>query len=159
MSRGRILVAERDGVYLVKLLGDVRLTLCASISDYLQRIFSGPKPRAVYVDLSEAEGVDSTTLGLLARLALFTRDRYALKTRLVGGEEGLLRVFDAMDIAELFERIPAAPDLPLTELPAGEPDAERTRQEVLAAHRLLVNLKPELATEFYDLISSLERNP
>ena len=35
MSDGRILVAEQDGVYVLKFLGDVRLTLCPSLDQYL----------------------------------------------------------------------------------------------------------------------------
>ena len=158
MTKGRILVAENDGVYLLKLTGDVRVTLCASIADYLERIFSGETPDEVYVDLFDAEGVDSTTLGLLARLALYTEEKFGFKTRLLCDNPSILRVFEAMDIDSLFEVLgtDVAPDLKAAEIDPGEPGEEELRQQVLEAHKLLVKLNPELMGEFYDLISSLE---
>ena len=158
MTKGRILVAENDGIYLLKLTGDVRVTLCASIAEYLDRVFSGKTPREVYVDLFEAECVDSTTLGLLARLALFTTEKYGFRTRLLCNNPSILRVFQAMDIDGLFDILDTdvAPDMEPAEIDPGEPDEDELRQQVLEAHKLLVKLNPELMGEFYDLITSLE---
>jgi anti-anti-sigma factor len=108
LNEGRILVAEHDGVYLLKLDGDVRLTLCSSISQYLEKIFSCRIPSEVYVDLLDAECVDSTTLGLLARLAIHTQRVFGFKTRLLCVNRNILRVFEAMDIDGLFEILGAS---------------------------------------------------
>lgn len=158
MNEGRILVAEHDGIYLLKLDGDVRLTLCSSISQYLEKIFSDRIPKEVYVDLLDAECVDSTTLGLLARLAIHTQREFAFKTRLLCVSRNILRVFEAMDIDGLFEILGAAslPALTPSEVPQGELDEEEIRHQVLEAHKLLVKLNPALMGEFYNLITSLE---
>jgi len=158
VTQGRILVAEKEGVYLLKLKGDIRVTLCASISEYIEKIFSGKRPREVYVDLLEAEGVDSTTLGLLAKLAIHTRDQFGLATRLLCMSSDILRVFEAMDIASLFDiaGISDQPELYPSEIIPDELDEETLRTHVLEAHRLLVELNPKLMTEFFDLIISLE---
>ena len=66
---GRILAAEHEGAYALKMVGDVRVSLCATIDDYLQHMFEDSSFDSVLVDLCEAEGIDSTTLGLLAKLA------------------------------------------------------------------------------------------
>lgn len=158
MTEGRILVAEEKGVYLLKLGGDIRVTLCASISDYIEKIFSGDEAREVYVDLLDAEGIDSTTLGLLAKLAIYTQERFLIRTRLLCVSRDILRMFDAMDIAELFDivGISGSPDLSPTEVIPAELDEETLRQHVLEAHKLLVKLNPSLTSEFFDLITSLE---
>ena len=39
MQEGRILAATHDGAYLIRLEGDVRLTLCTTIDDYFQKMF------------------------------------------------------------------------------------------------------------------------
>ena len=70
MSEGRILAASHDGAYVLRLVGDVRLTLCATIDDFIDRMFADPDFASIWVDLCEAEGMDSTTLGMLAKLAL-----------------------------------------------------------------------------------------
>ena len=158
MTEGRILVAEKAGVYLLKLKGDVRVTLCASISEYLDKIFTGEPPQEVYVDLLEAECIDSTTLGLLAKLAIFTQEQFSLRTRLLCVNRNILRIFEAMDIDGLFD-IYGMPDTPVPaprEVTPVEPDEEEVRKQVLEAHKLLVKLNPSLMGEFFDLITSLE---
>ena len=69
---GRILAAHHHGAYALKFVGDVRVNLCNSIDDYLDHMFEDPEFQSVLVDLCEAEGVDSTTLGLLAKPMLVT---------------------------------------------------------------------------------------
>lgn len=158
MSEGRILVAANNGIYLLKLSGDIRVTLCASIADYIDKIFSGEKPREVYVDLLDAECIDSTTLGLLAKLAIHTQQHFGIRTRLLCVNPDILRVFDAMDIAGLFDipGMPQKPALTPTEIIPDELDEELARKQVLEAHQLLVKLNPSLMTDFFDLINSLE---
>lgn len=161
MSSGRILVAQQSGIYLLKLTGDVRVTLCTSITDYMDRIFSGEPPTDVYVDLLEAEGADSTTLGLLARLAVHCIDRLGFKAKLLCVRGDILRVLESMELDELFEilGIPEGVGLPLQDITPDaddEPEVEKVRRQVLEAHKLLVKLNPRLMGEFVDLINSLE---
>lgn len=161
MSSGRILVAQQSGIYLLKLTGDVRVTLCTSITDYIDRIFSGEPPVDVYVDLLEAEGADSTTLGLLARLAVHCIDRLGFKAKLLCVRGDILRVLESMELDELFEilGIPEGVGLPLQDITPDaddEPEVEKVRQQVLEAHKLLVKLNPKLMGEFVDLINALE---
>lgn len=158
MTEGKILVGEKNGVYLLKLQGDVRVTLCASISEYIQKIFAGRDAKEVYVDLLDAECIDSTTLGLLAKLALYTQENFGIRTRLLCVNRDILRVFEAMAIDDLFDilGLPAKPDLSATEVPCRELDEDAARKQVLEAHQLLVKLNPSLMEEFFDLITSLE---
>ncbi len=161
MTTGRILVAQRGGTYLVKLTGDVRVTLCASLTDYINRIFSGEPATEVYVDLLRAEAVDSTTLGLLAKLAIHCQEALGFRAKLLCVDRGILRILESMELDELFDVLgmPDAPSLPLEDITpnSSQPlDGELLRQQVLEAHRLLVKLNPRLLSEFIDLINSLE---
>ncbi len=138
--------------------GDVRVTLCASISDYIERIFSGPRATEVYVDLLDAECVDSTTLGLLAKLALYTQRELGFKPKLLCVQDNILRILRAMDIEHLFDiyGLPEKPPVAPEEVEVPEPDERTVREQVLEAHKLLVKLNPDLMGEFVDLIHSLE---
>ena len=40
MQAGKILVAQHQGAFVIKLVGDVRLTLCTTIDDYFSEMFS-----------------------------------------------------------------------------------------------------------------------
>lgn len=158
MTEGKILVAHNEGIYLLELQGDIRLTLCASISDYLAKIFSGEPAKEVYVDLLGAECIDSTCLGLLAKLALYTRDQLHMKTKLLCVDPCILRIFESMDIDHLFDilGLPEKPDLQPQVVDPGAPNVEVVKAQVLEAHQLLVKLNPDLMGEFADLIDSLE---
>lgn len=158
MIPGRILVAENDGIYLIKLMGDVRLTLCTSLNDYIDRIFSRDTPTEVYVDLLEAQGVDSTTLGLLAKLALYCRKQLDDNARLLCTDRSILRILESMELDELFDilGLPEPPAMAMVDITPELVDEVAVRQRVLEAHKLLVKLNPDLMGEFTDLIASLE---
>ena len=159
---GKILVAEQDGVYLLKLTGDVRVTLCTSLADYIDRVFTSQPATDVFVDLLEAQGIDSTSLGLLAKLALHCIDNLGFKAQLLCVNNDIFRIIESMELEDLFDilGIPNAPQLPLCDVTPHEgelPDMEAVRQQVLEAHKLLVKLNPELLGEFVDLINALEQ--
>ena len=75
MSSGRILVTEHDGMNIIRLVGDVRLTLCISFDEFIKNMFEQHNLRSVIFDLRDAEGIDSTTLGLMAKISIGARDR------------------------------------------------------------------------------------
>jgi len=70
MSSGEIKVAAHDGVYVIKMEGDVRLTLCLSFDDFIEKMFDAPDFCSVVFDLSDAQAIDSTTLGLMAKISI-----------------------------------------------------------------------------------------
>ena len=79
MSDCRICAASNDGAHVLKLEGDVRLTMCTALDQYFQSMFAEPGFVSVWVDVTEADGLDSTTLGMLAQLAIQTRERFAFR--------------------------------------------------------------------------------
>jgi anti-anti-sigma factor len=158
MSIGRILAGSHEGVYLVKLEGDVRLTLCSAIDRYLDAMFEDPNFRSVLVDLNSASAVDSTTLGLLAKLSVQTQKRFRLVPALFCENPDLLRVLRSMGFEDVFQISAQAPTSTagLSELPAIEASQTEVREHVLEAHRTLMELNESNRLEFRDLVSALE---
>ena len=54
--RGRILVGDHEGVYVLLFQGDVRLTLCTAVDSFLDRMFDDTGFRSVVVDLAGETG-------------------------------------------------------------------------------------------------------
>jgi len=102
MEAGRILVGEHDGVYLLKFVGDVRVTLCATMDGFLHELLERDDFRSVLVDLTETDGIDSTALGLLAKLSLETQRRFGVVPTLVSTRPDITRVLRAMGFPERF---------------------------------------------------------
>lgn len=134
----------------------MRLTLCARVDAFLDSMFSHPF-ESVVVDLSEAEGADSTTLGLLAKLALRSKSERAIRPTLFSSNRDLTRVVRSMGLERVFTIVESAADASATaELPEVEVDDDTLRQQVLDAHQALVNLDDRNASTFKDLIASLQ---
>jgi anti-anti-sigma factor len=157
-ASSRILVAEEEGIYLIKLVGDVRVVLCCCLNDYIETIFSKGDAKEVVIDLMDASGADSTTLGLLAKLAIFSKREFSLKPKVFCHHDEIFKTLETMGFDDIFEIIDGeAPTS--TELKALSEDAvdmELCRKNVLEAHKLLVELNPESRSDFMDLIRTLE---
>ncbi len=158
MSTGKIFVADEQGNYLIKFIGDVRVTLCGSLNRHIDRIFGSNDVQRVVFDLLEADGLDSTTLGLMAKLGLHCRKAYAIDVQVFCQNPSILRTLDCMGFDELFDIYQEVPNITaeLKSITSVNPEVDEVRQQVLEAHRLLVELNPKNSAEFTDLIRALE---
>lgn len=158
MSAGRILVAEHQGTFVMKMVGDVRLTLCTTIDDYFEEMFSNPDFVGVVVDLSEAEGIDSTTLGLLAKLAIRAKQRYQLVPIILCPDPNLIRLLHSMGfqkVLDIRENFGDSVEF-FGELELKNSDESSVKEKVIEAHRLLMDMNEENRETFSSLVTNLE---
>ena len=158
MSVGKILVSDEQGNYLLKLIGDVRVTLCGSLNQHMETIFGSQDVNNVIVDMLEAEGLDSTTLGLMAKLGLHCRKEYGINVQVFCQNPSILRTLDCMGLDEIFDIIQEVPTInaELHSIEPVSPEVDEIRRQVVEAHRLLMELNPDNSKEFTDLIRALE---
>ena len=158
MSVGKILVSDEQGNYLLKLIGDVRVTLCGSLNHHMETIFGSQDVNNVIVDMLEAEGLDSTTLGLMAKLGLHCRKEYGINVQVFCQNPSILRTLDCMGLDEIFDIIQEVPtfNAELHSIEPVSPEVDEIRRQVVEAHRLLMELNPDNSKEFTDLIRALE---
>jgi anti-anti-sigma factor len=171
MQLGKILVAHHEGAFVVKLVGDVRLTLCTTIDEYFGKMFSSPNFVGVIVDLTEAEGIDSTSLGLLAKLAVRAQNSCQLPPMILSPNPNISRLLESMGFNSVFDIRASLHDHDKNELeqlldsqpkvteltPAADCDNEQcVRNKVIEAHRVLMDLNEKNRAEFSDLVKTLE---
>ncbi len=160
MSSGKILVADDHSDYLLKFVGDVRLNLCASLNRYMQALFKKDSVNRVVIDMLDAEGVDSTTLGLIAKMGLYCRRHYQINLQLFCDNPSILRTLSCMGLDEIIDVLDRQLDTDLGNClqESIDPDAavDEIRQHVLEAHRVLRQINPDGGDEFADLIHALE---
>ncbi|MDG1307362.1 MAG: STAS domain-containing protein [Porticoccaceae bacterium] len=158
MSSGKILVSDEQGNYLLKFSGDVRVTLCGSLNRHMETIFGSEYVKQVVVDMLEAECVDSTTLGLMAKLGLYCRKEYDINVQVFCQNPSILRTLDCMGFDEIFDIVQEVPDIDVELHDIGSVDTEidEVQRQVLEAHKLLMQLNPDNNKEFTDLIRALE---
>lgn len=158
MAQGKILVASHDGVYVLKLEGDVRVTLCGAVDSFLETMFADPELSSIVVDLSDAEAIDSTTLGLLARLSIESKERLGAPPTLISTRKDITRVLVTMgldDVFNILEEPLSAPEQ-LGELECVEIGEDAMRRKVIDAHRALMDLNGRNQATFQDLVDALE---
>jgi anti-anti-sigma factor len=160
MQEGRILAASQDGAYVIRLVGDVRLTLCTTMDDFFQHMFEDPEFVSVWVDLCDVEGIDSTTLGLLAKLALKVRDKFGFKPAIYSCDPGINRLLNSMGFHRLFELHQESCSNPeqIAEIPGVKSSEDSVKQKVIEAHRVLMGISDENRDRFKDLLIVLERS-
>lgn len=158
MTTGRIQYAESEGTVILKFLGDVRLTLCTALDAYIEKVVSALNFKSIVIDLTETQNIDSTSLGLLAKLSILSSERVGLLPTLVSTQEDMLRLLQSMGFEQIFNIVADSTptDADLKDLPAQMLSEEQVRARVLEAHRLLMDLNERNRSVFTDLVSSLE---
>ena len=158
MTTGRILVGNGDGTYLMRLVGDVRLSLGAAVDEFLDRMFQDREFRSVVVDLSCTDGIDSTALGVLARLSTQARRRMGFTPTLVSTRPDITRLLTTMGFDDIFHIIeqPLEDKRQLGELPKTDLPPDELRTRVLEAHRCLMAVNDNNRSTFEDLVATLE---
>ena len=160
MSTGKIQFAEQDGTFVLKFTGEVRLTLCSALDATIEHIFSSLNFSSIVIDLTETQSIDSTTLGLLAKLSILSRQRIGLLPMLTTNNPDILRLLDSMGFDQVFnivETVLPCPDC-LTDLPPQDQSEAEVRSRVLEAHRVLMGLNESNRNAFRELVSALERH-
>ena len=158
MSQGQILISDTDDNYLLKLVGDVRLTLCGSLSRYMETIFGSNNVKCVVLDMLDTRCVDSTTLGLIAKLGLHCREHYQINVQLFCQNPSIIRTLECMgfdEIIDIFQQLPSI-KADLRNLEDVPTEVAEVRKQVLEAHKLLLQLNPNNSDEFVDLSRALE---
>jgi len=162
---GKILVADHQGVYVIKMVGDVRLTLCVPFDDYIETLFAKDDFCAILFDLSEVSGVDSTTLGLMAKIAIRSNEQKQISPLLISDQPSINRLLESMSLTSICRLIntpPAdycqAPSLQdTTTLAHCSQDELVVKTKVLESHCVLMSLSANNHETFKDLVQTLER--
>ena len=112
----------------------------------------GAPPAGFVIDLTQTESIDSTNLGLLARIANRMHERGGPRVTIVSHRQDINEVLLTMGFDE---EVPSAGNgtRPLTTL---APDRNNLGRTMLMAHRTLMALNDRNRDQFADVVSLLE---
>lgn len=158
MLQGKIEVANNDGTYVIKLSGDVRLNLCSALETYLDNMFLDAVFKTVLIDLSAADGVDSTTLGHLAKISIQCQDQFGFIPSIISPREDITRILLSMGFDRVFYILGEMPEQisDLNELTCEHVNEELMRSKVIAAHEILMSLNDDNKNAFQELVDCLQ---
>lgn len=158
MEPGQILVAKHDNTHVIKMVGDVRLTLCVSFDNFIDSIFAKNHFCSIVFDLTEASAIDSTTLGLMAKIAILSQERCNRVPVVFSTNKSVDRLLETMGFDDIFEIIHEHHDYatPSRHLNPADLDESSAKERVLEAHHILMELNESNRETFRDLVNSLE---
>lgn len=155
---GDILFAVQDGHYVVKFVGDVRLTLCSTIDQHLKEIMCRDDITDTLVDLTETLNIDSTSLGLIGKLAIKSAKCEMPKPTLVSTNADVTKILYAMGFDQVFlllEELPTSRQ-DLAKVPFVQESDDEVKAKIIEAHRVLIDLNDRNRDEFKDLLEALD---
>ncbi|WP_323750936.1 STAS domain-containing protein [Marinobacter sp.] len=158
MAGYKILQADKQGIYVLKFIGEIRLNLCSTLDHLVETITRDPEFKTVVIDLTETEIVDSTTLGLLAKIALAAHKQSHFLPTLISTNPDVTRIISSMGFDKIFiiVREPASRIEDLEEIPVLKASEQQVREKVLDAHKVLMGMNSKNREEFKNLVRALE---
>lgn len=158
MAEGKVLYAEQDGTSVFRLQGAISYRVANALDRFLDDRFAASKFGQVLVDLSELESIDSTGLGLLAKIANIVRRRDGSRPLLFSSQPDINTLLSSICLDSAFVLCERIPDLaPGTALPVGEASERELAETVLAAHRRLCEMNEGNRALFQNVVDAFER--
>jgi len=160
MSTGKILAADYRHMAMLKFVGDVRVLMSSTLDAYCAGLYRRPILDAMLIDMTETRGIDSTALGLLAKMAIQLRNRFNVIPTIVSTNDDITRTLKSMSfdlIFKIVDRPPRTqPPEQYNELQQKKESEDTVREKVLDAHLTLMTLSEENRLEFQDLVQALK---
>lgn len=159
MDSGNILHASHDDIHVLRFIGDIRYTLSPSIDRFLEEIFATSKPAGFVIDLTETDSIDSTNLGLLARLAKKMKTLDTRRITIVSNRTDINSVLNSMALDEVFDIVQdASLEAEATrEVPQQDIDRETLTRTLIDTHRALMEINEHNRKTFQEVVTTLEK--
>ncbi|MCP3965690.1 MAG: STAS domain-containing protein [Lentisphaerae bacterium] len=160
MQEGNILYAVCDEKCIVKFVGNIRYTIARGFQALIDEVIAKPKVKEMLVDLTQTEYIDSTCLGLMAKMANLTWDKCKQKITLLSNNGNINYLLDSIGFGDVFLIVDdaEAPLVRLTEIPKIGEDQLECAKIMLEAHRQLMKLNAKNENEFKDVVTLLEKD-
>ncbi|WP_428606949.1 STAS domain-containing protein [Sedimenticola sp.] len=159
MSDGQILHGSHNGVEVLRYRGDVRHTICVALDRYLQQLLERPDLQGFVVDLTDVQSIDSTNLGILARLARAMQKAGLPKVTLISNQPDINELLDAVGFDQVFNIVDRqdTETEDLDEIQPEEAGDQRNSRLLLEAHRALMDLNEQNRALFKDVVKAFEK--
>lgn len=160
MADGRVTHAQVGGVQVLRYHGRVDYTLAPAIKRFTDQLIARGGIQGWIFDLTAARILDSTNLGLIARMV--ARSRGPSRSVIVSSSDDINGVLYSMGFDETFDLVTAAP--PEVGAAAGDEiqhqgpasSAGELGRTMLEAHQVLMTLSESARNQFKDVVACLE---
>ncbi len=148
-----------EGVHVLRLVGDVRYPVASSVTGLVTRVFDDDEVTDFVVDLSESTSIDSTNLGVLARLGIRVNRTCGHPATVITADPHIRELLESMGISGVCQVVDHGPttDISTTAVIESEPvEQDQLARVMLDAHRALMDLSNSNHDQFVEVVRALE---
>lgn len=158
MAEGSISFAKKGGVCFIRMSGVVRHTISPGFDRLLDHLFSDAATDEIVLDVNQARNIDSTNLGLMAKVARFMLEQRRRKPVILCENPDVRMLLDSMGFGRIFEIVSHSIAGRLQFETARH--VEQTHKErihmILDAHRVLMEMNNHNRALFEPVVDALE---
>lgn len=163
MDRGRYYFAEKDDITYIKMVGNLKYTTGSGFDRFVDNLVERGFQNLV-IDLSEATYIDSTNLGLIAKLAEESRKDGNKHVSIISTCDDINEILESVRFNRLFTIVKSVEDASekLCGVQGREiEDVETCKREdlqmLLKAHKALIEAHEDNVPQFKDVVELLEQ--
>jgi anti-anti-sigma factor len=159
MNAGKILAADYKHMALLKFVGEVRVVMSSTLDNYCNNLYRRGILDAMVVDMSETRSIDSTALGMLAKMSIQLRNRFNVMPTIVSPNPDITRILRSMSFDVICNIVSSLPkqQTQYSELKMQMESEATVRDKVIDAHLTLMAMSEQNRLEFQDLVSALKQ--
>lgn len=157
MDRGRYYFAEKRDITYLKMVGNLKYSSSSGFDHFVDGLLDRGF-KNVLIDLSEASYIDSTNLGLIAKIAGCARHRSDMHVTILSPNEDINEILRSVRFDKLFTIVEEYPETEeLKEIPDEERDKREDLQMLVDAHKALIDVHEDNRPQFRDVVELLEK--
>jgi anti-anti-sigma factor len=159
MAIGSARYAKDAGTWVLQLAGDVRHPLAPALNALLDRAFEDTALTRFVIDLSATETIDSTCLGVLARIANHLSGSGHGRPVIIAPNADVAALLRVVCFDRLFHLVTKSPIDPQRLEPVATQAADEREMLalILEAHRRLCAIDAQTRAVFQDVVTALEK--
>lgn len=158
MSTGHVEYASLNGTHFFKIIGEVRAQSCISLDKLLGKIEQQSNVKGAVVDLTQTTFIDSTVLGILAKLGLKLKQAHKIQAVMLSTNPDITTLANSMGLGQVFVMLNCGDSNICTHTLIDDNVTQSAMlNTVLDAHRTLMELNDNNQNIFEPLVKQLEK--
>lgn len=158
VEEGQVFYAHRGDDWVLRVLGPLRYTNANAVDRFLDSLFRDESPATVCIDLNATTAIDSTGIGLLAKVANRLEGTGRSQPILFSANPDINALLSSVcldDVCSIVDALPVT--LPMEPIPAARPTEAELAGTIAEAHRLLCELSADNRAQFRSVVEAFER--
>lgn len=158
MVDNRILYNVGSNSCMFRLIGQIRYAMSSGFNAAIEMVFKNSAIEKYIIDLSETAYIDSTNLGLIAKIARYCMDRGFEKPVIISNNNEVSEVLKSMGFEQAFFIFSSSANPEESDFVQVSGTSDKKLKEImLEAHELLMEMNESNHSKFKNVVELLKK--